>query len=410
MASIAPSVSVSTVTPEETGHKPVYKRLWVKVVAAVLLCLLAAVTLLEIAEMAKLPELPPLARVATIPHSRKLDSDHIDQRLLLIGDVHGMSKELRKLLRKVNYDSKKDTVVFLGDMITKGYDSQGVVDFAIKNNAYCVRGNHEDEILSLYAERHHLAMPMTYPPYASPTPMTAFELATPTLAATFGPDLRDKAVVHPQATGAADTKDKRDESGFAFDDDNDDDYDDNHDDFAFEHEGEFDDEHYDDSEEPAYPMGNAERDGPLVKALKPRHIAYLASCPAILQLGQVSRQGIEAVGVHGGLLWHEHDLENQKIEDVLRIRSLQPPDYKLGSEDPDDGKPWFPLWNEEQVTRPKNERFEVFYGHDASKGLQLDRYSKGLDTKCQRGGKLSAYVVRVKHNGRVKEDLVQIDC
>ncbi|MBQ5153854.1 hypothetical protein EGM85_11400, partial [Macrococcus caseolyticus] len=249
--------------------------------------------------------------------------------------------------------------VFLGDMVTKGYDSLGVVDFAIDHGAYCVRGNHEDELMTLYAKDHHIKAPRTYPPQASETTLVAGHKPSPTLEATVGPVL-SKVRAMPTGTDV-DIEDK-------------------------------------------------DRDLPLVRKFKKRHIDYLAACPAILKLGQVSRRGIEAVAVHGGLLWNEHDLEQQDIVDVLRVRSIVPPDYTHGSEDPDDGEPWFDRWNEEQKTREKSERYEVFYGHDASKGLQLKRYSKGLDTKCQRGGKLSAYVVRVTHKGKYHEDLVQIDC
>lgn len=399
---------------------PWYKKLWAKIGCAVILFLLSGYSFWQLTELAKVPELPPLARVATLPHKHQLDAAHKDRRLVMVGDVHGMKKELLKLLKKVHYDKDKDTLVFFGDMITKGYDSLGVVDFAIKNHAYCVRGNHEDEIFSLYAERHNLEMPKTYPPFASATTMTAFDAPEPTLEATCGPDLRAVAfsaaptevpdadayifgdrVVDDDEIDELDEKIADIHDRMAHDDDNDDDndyynFEDNEDEFAL------------DSED--FRALDQERDMPLVKKLKQRHIDYLAACPAILKLGAVSRRGIEAVGVHGGLVWSEHELENQLIEDVLRIRSLLAPDYKRGSEDADAGLPWFPKWNEEQLTRPIDERFEVYYGHDASRGLELHRYSKGLDTRCQRGGKLSAYVVTVKPNGRVVEKLVQVDC
>lgn len=301
-----------------------------------------------------LKRLPPLARVATLPHKNRLHPSHTDQRLIIVGDVHGMYDELMELMDKVEYHKKKDSLVFLGDMITKGYDSLGVVDFAIDEGAFCVRGNHEDEVLSIYADHYNIDMPKTYPPFATPSPMTAGDKPKPTLKPTQGPEVPAKNSLNPNA--------------------------------------------------------NYDRDISLVKQMKKRHVKYLASCPAILQFGKVSKRGVEAVGVHGGLLWDELDLEKQDIYDVLRIRSIVPPDYSYGSENPDDGIPWFGKWNDEQSRRKKENRLEVFYGHDASKGLQLHRYSKGLDTKCQRGGKLSAYVVTVADDGHYHEELVQIDC
>ncbi|GMM53053.1 putative serine/threonine-protein phosphatase [Starmerella bacillaris] len=301
----------------------------------------------------RVPQLRPLSRVANLPHNSTLDPSHTDQRLIIVGDVHGMYNELLRLMDEVKYNKELDTIVFLGDMITKGYDSVGIVDFAIENNAFCVRGNHEDEIMSIYASYHNLDMPKTYPPFASASRMTAGTPVSVSMEPTEGPRV-------PPKNGL--------------------------------------------------PNGNYDRDLPLVKQLERRHIDYLASCPAILDLGKISKRGIEAVAVHGGLLWDELDLEKQDVYDVIRLRSIVPPDYSSGSEIPDDGIPWFGKWNDEQMKRKKENRFEVFYGHDASKGLQMHRYCKGLDTRCQRGGKLSAYVVTVTHAAHYHEELIQIDC
>lgn len=45
------------------------------------------------------------------------------------------------------------------------------------------------------------------------------------------------------------------------------------------------------------------------------------------------------------------------------------------------------------------------YGHYAAKGLDIRKYSKGLDSNCVRGGRLSAFVI-----GRKKEELVSVGC
>lgn len=64
-----------------------------------------------------------------------------------IGDVHGCLDKLIRLWDKLNI-TKSDTVVFLGDMIDRGPDSEGVIDFIIakQREGYDVRavmGNHE---------------------------------------------------------------------------------------------------------------------------------------------------------------------------------------------------------------------------------------------------------------------------
>lgn len=68
-------------------------------------------------------------------------------RLLAIGDIHGYLDELRQLLDLVQ-PTAADKVVFLGDYIDRGPDSQGVLDEMIRfgerfPQTVFLRGNHE---------------------------------------------------------------------------------------------------------------------------------------------------------------------------------------------------------------------------------------------------------------------------
>ena len=73
-------------------------------------------------------------------------------RLLIIGDVHGMLDELQALLGKADYTaSRGDRVIFVGDLVNKGPESAGVVQYAMDINATTVRGNHEDKVLRVWA-------------------------------------------------------------------------------------------------------------------------------------------------------------------------------------------------------------------------------------------------------------------
>jgi len=56
---------------------------------------------------------------------------------------------VESLLDKVSFNTTRDHLVFTGDLIQKGPDSLGVVDLAREYNASCVRGNHEDRVLTL---------------------------------------------------------------------------------------------------------------------------------------------------------------------------------------------------------------------------------------------------------------------
>jgi hypothetical protein len=64
------------------------------------------------------------------------------QRTIIVGDVHGCFEELRLLLGKCGY-AKGDRVVLAGDLVAKGPDSQGVVQFARENGVLAVLGNHD---------------------------------------------------------------------------------------------------------------------------------------------------------------------------------------------------------------------------------------------------------------------------
>ena len=71
-------------------------------------------------------------------------------RIFAIGDIHGCIEQLKSLIETIN-PSKDDTLVFLGDYIDRGPDSQGVIDFLLhlKNRCKCIflMGNHEDELI-----------------------------------------------------------------------------------------------------------------------------------------------------------------------------------------------------------------------------------------------------------------------
>lgn len=95
--------------------------------------------------MTKLMDLPP----KYIPETGKHRNSG---RLVIVGDVHGMKDSLVELLEKVNFNEKHDHLILAGDMISKGPDSKGVVDLAMKLGATGIRGNHEDRIILAHAD------------------------------------------------------------------------------------------------------------------------------------------------------------------------------------------------------------------------------------------------------------------
>ncbi len=61
---------------------------------------------------------------------------------MFVGDVHGCLDELEDLARLVGFD-RDDEIVLIGDLINKGPDSKGVLDWVRDNGAKVVLGNHE---------------------------------------------------------------------------------------------------------------------------------------------------------------------------------------------------------------------------------------------------------------------------
>jgi serine/threonine protein phosphatase 1 len=73
-------------------------------------------------------------------------------RKLVIGDIHGCYEEFLQVLLKCRFDTEKDTLISLGDLVDRGPDSFKVVDFIMKlPNKICIRGNH-DKVWEEYLE------------------------------------------------------------------------------------------------------------------------------------------------------------------------------------------------------------------------------------------------------------------
>tara|TARA_Y100001934_G_scaffold86196_1_gene107056 strand:+ start:113 stop:910 length:798 start_codon:yes stop_codon:yes gene_type:complete len=69
----------------------------------------------------------------------------------VIGDVQGCFDELMLLLEKINFDPKKDELIFAGDLINRGPKSLEVLEFCLANkkSIEVVLGNHDIYLLYL---------------------------------------------------------------------------------------------------------------------------------------------------------------------------------------------------------------------------------------------------------------------
>ena len=74
-------------------------------------------------------------------------------KTFVVGDIHGRCAQLHSLLELLPRDQSSDTLVFLGDLIDRGLDAPGCVDYVLKlcrenpERVICLRGNHEQMML-----------------------------------------------------------------------------------------------------------------------------------------------------------------------------------------------------------------------------------------------------------------------
>lgn len=79
--------------------------------------------------------------------------NNVTRRRFAIGDVHGCSKTLRKMVDDVLQLKPEDTLYLLGDYIDRGPDCKGVLDYLmqLKDSGFDIRplmGNHEKMLLN----------------------------------------------------------------------------------------------------------------------------------------------------------------------------------------------------------------------------------------------------------------------
>jgi bis(5'-nucleosyl)-tetraphosphatase (symmetrical) len=78
--------------------------------------------------------------------------------LYLIGDLQGCNGALAQLLHKIDFSPSRDTLYFLGDLVNRGPDSEGVLRrlMDLGDAARCLLGNHD---LHLLATAHGVRKP-----------------------------------------------------------------------------------------------------------------------------------------------------------------------------------------------------------------------------------------------------------
>jgi serine/threonine protein phosphatase 1 len=79
-------------------------------------------------------------------HWRRVDTLAVAGPVAVIGDIHGRLDLLQQLVRRLDarHPEKRMPLFVVGDVVDRGPDSRGVIEFLIARGARGVRGNHEE--------------------------------------------------------------------------------------------------------------------------------------------------------------------------------------------------------------------------------------------------------------------------
>ncbi|TRM64716.1 Metallo-dependent phosphatase-like protein [Schizophyllum amplum] len=75
--------------------------------------------------------------------------DDSSRRVIIVGDIHGMNDRLHALLDKLSYDKASDSLIHAGDILAKGphKGSLAVLSYMSSHNITGVRGNHDQKVI-----------------------------------------------------------------------------------------------------------------------------------------------------------------------------------------------------------------------------------------------------------------------
>ncbi|KAI7867494.1 Metallo-dependent phosphatase-like protein [Spinellus fusiger] len=121
---------------------------------------------------------------------------------------------------------------------------------------------------------------------------------------------------------------------------------------------------------------------------------YLDSCPMALTLPSFNN----SVVVHAGMDPAIQDINSQIPYLVMNMRDIN---NGIPVVEKKIGDPWANVWNAAQETSAQP--MTVFYGHAASRGVQVTKYAVGVDSGCVYGGLLTAIDIKTRV-------LTQVNC
>ncbi|WP_323844992.1 metallophosphoesterase [Microbulbifer magnicolonia] len=78
---------------------------------------------------------------------------NLNGRDYVVGDVHGHLSQLRRQLGDIRFDPYVDRLFFLGDVVDRGPDSEGVLAMIDQRTYFSILGNHEAMMIAGFEER-----------------------------------------------------------------------------------------------------------------------------------------------------------------------------------------------------------------------------------------------------------------
>ncbi|KAF8442488.1 Metallo-dependent phosphatase-like protein [Boletus edulis BED1] len=87
--------------------------------------------------------------IHTLPHSLFPTHSDDDRRIIAIGDIHSMNQSLSALLAEISYDAHSDTLIHLGDVVSKNtkLSTDPLLTFLSTNQILGVRGNNDQKVI-----------------------------------------------------------------------------------------------------------------------------------------------------------------------------------------------------------------------------------------------------------------------
>lgn len=73
-------------------------------------------------------------------------------RDFIVGDIHGAYDLVLQAMKSVCFDPTHDRIISVGDLIDRGPESARVIRFLRQPYVHAVRGNHEENLLTLYKD------------------------------------------------------------------------------------------------------------------------------------------------------------------------------------------------------------------------------------------------------------------